>query len=292
MRPFIAMLVLSLLMVGSAWAACSEPTTLDALIETSMNGEFAFATMDHAKLLVERDRALEILKCLGEPITPSEAAAFHRLMGLTAFTKKDEAQVLAEFHAARKLKPGYEIPERVAPQGHKLIDLYESSAAVPDGEFETVYPPERGYVTVGGVRGALRASKSPAIVQVFDRNGTIFETNYIASGDALPVWGPPPMDIALQALQERQRDHKPWIVASVVAAGIAGVFYTVAISQKNQFTNLETSDDQLASLRERANTFGAFAIGTGAVAVGFGGVSITLGAINHKNRKGVPAHGQ
>ena len=128
LRSLIAAFSLSFFALPSAaWAAdrCAQGATLSQLDATSVRGEQAFADLDLDGLTEARDEAVSLLPCLVEPIAPGQAAAYHRLMGMHAFAAGQRDQVLSEFHAARKLVPGYAVPESVAPPGHPLIEAYE-----------------------------------------------------------------------------------------------------------------------------------------------------------------------
>ena len=283
----VSLAVMFLFCSHSVQAACEEEVTIEDLMEAARAGEDAFANMDHVILLQARDKALSILSCLDEPVSVVDAAAFHRLMALAAFTVPNEARVLSEFHAARKLRPGYSIPERVAPAGHPLVDLYERSAEADDGELQPVqvYEPIEGYASVGGVRGAARPKLTPVIIQIFTKHGDVVETRYLLPGETLPQWGLPPLAMStLEQRRQRLEDPKPWLVGALISWGIAGAFYAASMHQHDRFLDLENPvlDDELRGYRDRANAFGGMAIGAGAISVGLTSVTITFGAKRQK----------
>ncbi|MCP4810140.1 MAG: hypothetical protein GY913_24575 [Proteobacteria bacterium] len=250
---------------------CPAPTSLSQLKDATVRGEESFANLDIDGLGQAAGDAETALPCLSEAITPRDAAAYHRLMGMHAFATQERERVKYEFHAARKLEPGYEVPQAVAPTGHPMIAAYEEAVLVDEGALSQPVPPEGGYVTVGGVRGAARAELSPAILQVFEEGDALSETLYLSPGAELPMWGPLP-----EPLPEPKQLRRPMLAATaatgVVALGLQGV----AWSSKNKFLDTDTADADLEGLyaRNRATYFSS--VGVGAVAVGLGTVTLLV----------------
>lgn len=267
----------------SAFALCEKATTIADLSKIGRDGEKAFMDPEGvARLLAFALRAREsVLPCLQDKITPRDAAAFHRLMALAAFTQKDLVRVRGEFHAARKFEPGYEFPTDVVPEGHRLRTLYEQAATLEDGKLEVVFPPDGGYVTVGGVRGAARPEKTPVIIQVFDPFQKILETRYLQPGEKLPVWGKNPFGITAKDLGIENSSAwvspKTWYISAGVSAVMTGALYGVAMYNKSQFQDVSRpdtidSDRNLQGYADRANAFGMSSIVTGSLAVIFVGI--------------------
>jgi hypothetical protein len=246
-------------------ADCDGPAELATFSAATRDGERAFAEMDLPGLTTAREAALAVVPCLQAPIPVGVAADFHRLMALSAFTRGDEAQVLAEFHAARRLVPGYEVPEDVAPPGHPLMDLYAASRDADEGELQAAVPPEGGHVVVDGVRGALRPQGSSSLVQAFEPEDAWLETRFVDAGDPTPAWGPLPEELAAD-----RRRHTLFGSLTGASALTAAGLYTFALIARSDFDNPDTPDRQLEPLRVRTNTLSVGAAATGAVAVGLG----------------------
>lgn len=246
--------------------SCEEDANLEHLRSAYKDGEQAFSNLDLEGLTGASDDAEGALPCLSEPIDPYDASAYHRLMGLNAFAEQDTDTMQGEFHAARKLEPGYVVPEEVAPPGHPMIEAYNKAHIADEGALVVPYPPEGGYVTVGGVRGAPRASQSPVIIQVFDEEGTLRHTAHYAPGEPLPEWGTPPV---MQA-------GPP--VALLAAAGgtalLAGGLYGAAASKNNQFWDESTPDAELVQLQAQTNALAYSAAGAAAISLGLGTVVV------------------
>ncbi len=186
--------MMTLLAVAPVMAEeCAQASTLMDFQHAAALGELAFAGMDIDGLVAARDQAAHHLVCVQEPVTPTVAAAFHRLIAMVAFTEQDRERVLGEFHAARRLEPIYQIPEEVAPAGHPLIKLYEESLTLSEvGALQPINPPLNGWVTVDGVRGAPVPSGISTILQAFESDLTLVETVWARPGEPPPSWGPDP----------------------------------------------------------------------------------------------------
>jgi hypothetical protein len=192
--------MVNLALTSASAGECAQPSTLLEFQYAAIQGELAFAGMDIQGLVHARDEAAHHLECVQEPVTPDVAAAFHRLMAIVAFTEQDPERVLAEFHAARRLQPGYQIPEDVAPIGHPLIQLYEESLVAAEGQLLPVSPPVNGWVTVDGIRGAPVPSEISTILQAFESDQTLVETVWHRPGDELPIWGPDPAIVTAEGM--------------------------------------------------------------------------------------------
>jgi len=262
--------------LGAAFAApCAEATALDDFGAHARAGERAFAAMDLPGLTRARHEALHALPCLSERVTPPVAADFHRMMAMAAFTQGDERQVRAEFHAARRLDPGHQIPAAVAPAGHPLTLLYE--AAVDDPEtgraLEAVIPPEGGRAAVDGADNGLRAVGLSAIIQTFDPIGGLQRTVFVLPAEPTPAFGPLPIE---QAHRKRRR------VALAGAAGAAGLvsagLWAGGLATEAQFVNLDTpvDDQDLRALRVRNNALMTGATSAAAISLGLSGALIWL----------------
>ncbi len=267
--------------ISSALAQCKVETKAEQLLQASVDGEKAFAQMDLTALLMHARVARDdIITCIKEPITPKQAAAFHRLMALEAFTRHNYKRVESEFHAARMLEPGYAIPADVADGDHPLLTHYEDAAMSPDGEPESIYAPAQGHVFIGGVRNAPWRKLTPAVIQVYasEVETSWIETRYVQPGETLPVWGRNVFGMTAKDLgidtQPSWQKPMPWYISAGVSAVIAGVFYGLAMNEKSQFDDSSTPDNELAGHRDRANGFGLTSVATAGLALALTGIGI------------------
>ncbi|MBT5807750.1 hypothetical protein HOI18_00555 [Candidatus Uhrbacteria bacterium] len=275
----LIIMLICLFVTRSAFAAdCETVSTVDQLTEQSVEVERAFAEFRKEDLLKHASVASEqVLPCLGEVMTTSAAASFHRAMAFQAFFLKDRLRVLKELRAARRLEPGYAFPSDVVREGHPFLVSYKEASGLSDGDLQPVYPPKDGQWFVDGVKEAMRPSDTPVIVQVVHADGKI-ETVYVRSGDTLRQWSENPFGIA--AVAPRRIDFKkpkPWYIAGASTALVGGVFYALAVNQSNQFNDTSSPDgdgayDRLAGNMAKANGFGWTSVALGGVGAALGGV--------------------
>ena len=273
-HTFFICLLWWMLPIRAVSAACDQIGTLLQVQEAVASAEQAFEEMEQTELLVSRDRALSILRCLEEEVRPSDAVSIFWLMALAQFTT-DREQAASTLQAIWMLDSDHEIGKEFAPsENHPLAKLYQKAKFLPEGEYESVYPPKDGWALVNGVRGADRPLATPAIVQVFDSEGGIVETRYVLPEEVLPTWGPSPLDIPLVV----RNNPKPWAVASVASTVVAGGFYTAALLTKRRGLSLDNPvpDSEVPAMQSRTNAFAGIATGAGIVAIGCGTTSLTF----------------
>jgi hypothetical protein len=253
------------LWIGLATAAaapvnCPLPATPADIEGATRAGERAFAELDLPALRRAHAEALALVPCLTSPVPVPLAADFHRLMALWAFTNGDEALVLAEFHAARRLVPGYVVPEEVAPAGHPLQQLYTRSNGASEGTLQPTLPPTGGAVWVDGLRGAPRPDGISVLVQVEGADGRLLRSFPLAAGDPLPAFGPPPVD---PRIATRRRVTLTATSATLLAT--AGTLWVAAAAAEDRFWDPSAAipDRDLAAVRTRTNAF-TVAAGTAA----------------------------
>jgi hypothetical protein len=234
-------------------------------------GEQAFANLDLPALTRAREEALATIPCVAEPIPPKVAADFHRMMAMAAFTSGDEALVLAEFHAARRLDPGYSIPPEVAPSGHPLVRLYERAAtnSGAEQELEAVIPPLNGIVVVDGTAHGLRPRGLSAVVQVYGEDSALTLTEYLLPGDPTPKYGPVPLE-----LEQQKKRRRGLLAATGTTALVGGVLYGMAVSGEQQFLDPNTEITNLEQAQAINNAYFWGSVGVGAVTVGLGAFTV------------------
>jgi len=262
----LSLVVASALGGPSETRVCPEVATLSDFEAAARAGEQAFANIDLPALTRAREIALATVPCLGDPVTPSIAADFHRMMAMAAFTAGDEQLVLAEFHAARRLDPGYRVPPEVAPNGHPLVVLYEAAALHDaDSELESVIPPLGGTVVIDGTVDGLRPRGLSAIVQVYAQDGLLTHTQYLLPGDPSPRFGPVPVD------RERNRKrHRDMLISTGGVALVAGGLLTRARIGENRILDDSRPLTQPRQAQAANNAYYWGAVGVGTFAAGLG----------------------
>lgn len=266
-------MIASLFFLATAAAApanCPLPATPADIESATRAGERAFAELDLPALRRAHAEALALVPCLDAPVPVSLAADFHRLMALWAFTNGDEDLVLAEFHAARRLVPGYALPEEVAPAGHPLQELYARSNSASEGTLQPTLPPVGGAVWVDGLRGAPRPDGISVLVQVEGPEGTLLRSFPLAAGDPLPAFGPPPVDPRLRA-----RRRLTLSATSATLLATAGTLWIAAAAAEDRFWDPSAGipDRDLAAVRTRTNAFTVAAGTAASLGLGIGVVA-------------------
>lgn len=236
---------------------------------SALAAETAFAAIDPdalARAIADAERALA---CLDAAIDPRDAAAFHRVLAMDAFVRHDFATALVEFHAARRLEPGYTIPESVAPAGHPLVSLYDASARSDEGELQPVHGGS-GFVLVDGVRNAPRPTGVSVVLQRFDALGRQEAAMLLRAHEPLPGWAVPPPAVSRKGL------HAGLLGGTAAATVTGAVLYGLALDANRRFWDLEdpSPDSELPGLRAEANTLGYASIGAGVVALALGTVTV------------------
>jgi hypothetical protein len=203
MITFISRVVALVLAVAAALAVsqpvlaetpCTRTTKVEDFRQAQIAAEDAFALGDEAALHQARDNAVLALRCIGERLPGEEAAAFHRMIAMVAFTFGDEPRVKGELQRAILLDPDYYDPGSVKPDDHRFIQLYAEAALLPPANVSMIEPPPGGFVMVDGVREAGRPEGVACIVQVFNADYMLVDTVYLPPGAASPSWAPKPAE--------------------------------------------------------------------------------------------------
>ncbi len=264
--------MLATALAASPLDGCREASSVEQFAAAATAGELAFADLDLPGLLRAGDDAARALTCLDKVVGTRDAAAFHRLLGLIAFTRHDLDDARSEFHAARRLDPSYQIPESVAPPGHPLVALYDESALGDEGQLEPVQAAGGGWIVVDGVRGSPRPTGISVVLQRLGPTGVLEGSLFLPAGAALPDWALPPKAIS------KRRIRTGLLIGSGVSAAGAVASYGLAWSAHQQFWNLDdpAPDNELAGLRSNANTLTYTSAGLGVVALGLASLTVAI----------------
>lgn len=172
---------------ATARAGCEQPTRSGDLIRALGEAQAAFATMDGGAFQAASDRAATALSCLGEPVTASVAAAWHRQTAFSAWLRDDVVATRASFRAALTLQPDWRLPEDVAPPNNPLAKLYAEAATLGPGPAQPAWVDAGEGLLVDGSLASALPLERPAIVQVVSAEGVI-----LLSTALLPEQAPPP----------------------------------------------------------------------------------------------------
>ncbi|MEC8423568.1 MAG: hypothetical protein VX000_07310 [Myxococcota bacterium] len=269
-----APLLTAMLMAGSrdaAAAECGEGAASQDLVQQVAAGDAAFAELDDAGFANARARAVALIPCLTDAITPGQAALFYRLQALGAFVERNDAASVAYFRSVVAVSPEYQLSDAVAPKGHPLrthFSVAQGTVPVP----EPLLPePRDGAVHVDGRRATTAPIDRPWIYQRLGSSGDVLESALLEPGDAVPAYA------SMGSVGPRRRPNLPLAATAGAAAITSGVLYLSARSRASAFWDPTTPDADLASLRMQANTRSWLSAGAGLVAVGAGAGAFIAG---------------
>jgi hypothetical protein len=260
--------------VARAAAPCAEPVTARAFHQVVSLADAAYSQMDLEGFQAARLQARQMVPCLAEPITPAQAAGFHRLEALGEFLGRNHAGSVSALRALASAAPGYELSEELAPQGHPLQMYYEiargtvSVAPVP-------IPPEEGrWFHIDGAAATERPIDRPYLFQSFEEGGRVTTSSLVKAGKLPPGFTAPGPDLPRV---DRKRTARSLAWVSVGSAAVAGGLYLGARSASNKFWDPTTPRSDLDALRTRTNALGWTSAGVGLVAMGTGGAALLVG---------------
>lgn len=221
-----------LLIVGAA-LACPRPSEPAELRQAELQAASAMAGLDDAAFEAAVQRAETALECLGTPVSPTAAAAWHRTRALVAFTAGDRDAARRSLRAAFALDPDGTLPESVAPPGGALDQLVSEARAAG--------PPPRKPAGKAWFDGETRGRPDgvPTVLQVRGENG--ITTRELAFDEA---WSPPPRQPSVPLL----------VTGGVAMLGAGGLFAVSALSRA-EYDDLEdpVPTEDLPGLRARTN---------------------------------------
>lgn len=238
------------------------------------------------------DNATVKLRCIGEPVPTRLAAAYHRAVGLRAFTARDEVEAGNRFAAARRVQPGFRFPETLVPPSSPIADLYEQ-VDIAKLQRRAFPASDLGTFWIDGERTDVRVEPLPAIVQLVDANTTVIETLLLGSGQGLPSNEPEPPEVIQIPVPvpvpvpiEKRRDRTPAVVTlfglGAAFAGAGGAVYTEAyFARKKVYTEVYGGTETEAGFDKRRSQINArswvpLTLGGIAGALGVTGIVVAL----------------
>lgn len=235
--------MIALLLLGRALAndcpaaAAATSGDLAATLETA---EASYATLDVEAFVAATDRAVGQVDCVVDPIPRSLAAAFHRSQGLRAFADRDSVAARRWFAAARTIEPGYSFPESLVPPGNPALDEYLAVDLV--GGTTGPLKPGAGRLTIDGRDAEERPLSWPAILQVYDATGAVWDTELLRPGEPTPDYPRPTKKVG-----------PAWALAAGVTTLFSGIYLGAAWDARQKWASDETPYDQLDDFRDKTN---------------------------------------
>ena len=263
-------MILSLLLVAAqAGAACEGRVPTSEIYANIEAANAAFADLDIEGF---RARVAEVagdLPCVRDPVDGHLSAEVHRLLGLRAAAEDDRIRAKEAFAAARSIEPDYRFPEHVIPPGSPVLEVY---TALPlDSRRTTAVPtPAEGRLHFDGRPTVARPSGWPTLLQIYDAQGAVKQTEYLLPSDPMPAY-PVPIEVPPPPPPPPRPARVPLLAAAGTAVIATGAMSIAGLATTARYNDLSTPDERLPTLRRRSNAL-AWAAGGGLV------VSVALGA--------------
>ena len=254
---------------------CAEPVTARAFHQVVSQADAAYSQMDLEGFQAARQQARKMVPCLSEPISPAQAAGFHRLEAMGEFLARNHAGAVAALRALAAAAPGYALSEELAPQGHPLAMYYEialGTVSVPPAPI----PAEEGrWIHIDGTATTERPVDRPYLFQSFEEGGRVTTSGLVKAGRLPPGFEAPSPQLPKATDRTRTARTLGWV--SVGTAAVAGGLYLGARRSSSQFWDPSTPTSDLDALRTRTNALGWTSAGVGWVAMGTGGAALLVG---------------
>lgn len=159
-------MLLFALLANLAFAAdCSAPVAPSQLTASVEDAMLSFATMDEEGFATASQAATAAIPCLSAPLSPAEAAAYHRMAGLGAFFDGDVSAAKASLRAAATLQPDFVFSAKIAPEGGKLATLYTEAQAAGASKTTGLPIPSDGTLLFDGAKSNRRPTEVPTLMQ-------------------------------------------------------------------------------------------------------------------------------
>jgi hypothetical protein len=293
---------LALLALGANALAldCDTPARTHELANALTEAEFAYLDMDEDRFIVIITGAELTLECLGEPITPFDAAAYHRLVALDSFLAGDDAATVMAFRSSLAAQPRFMLPSSIAPPGNPLSDIYDQASEPYEANRIALPPPIGMIILMDGARASARPTARPVIVQLIAADGGVAWSGHLGPNDSNPDWfalgfdvddsatdlpvvrgdeAPRSSDrdsnirVARQLPQMTPGRTKPLLLAAGGAALAAGALYGLGYGLRTVYADPSTDYNNLEGLRTATN---GSVVASGGVAIA--AVGLTLAA--------------
>ena len=220
--------------------AFSDPDELQAQLERA---DSAYEALDVDGFVGALQEIGMTLPCLGEPVSPTLAAHYHRTQAMQLWSNGDEEAAIPLLLAARSLEPEFSFPEGRFPEGYPMVNAY----AEMEPSLETQNRPPRGNFLIyfdGSPTNARPKARSTLMQQVADNH--VIATHLLHPDDPVPYARP-----------AIRRNRLLATSASTLILGVSSV--GLALDRRARFyrADLATDGDQLVQLQRQTNGLSA-----------------------------------
>lgn len=266
---------LLLLLISPALALCDGATNVSSISADVSAAQLAMAGLETDAFAAAVADARLALGCVTSPLNPLDAAAYHTLMGLDAFMGGKEDSAARSFQTVLAITPDFQLPALIAPAHGPLASIIDTARTLPASAVEAL-PPFDGIVRVDGVTSLTRPKDRPCILQLVSAKGVVSNTYYLAPGEALPRWAPPPTAFQRVLPKLREKPNVPFAIAAGTTAAAAGTLYALGGTWHAQYLDPTTPYEDLDGLRAQSDT----ALGA-SIALGIAAAALTTVTIVH-----------
>jgi hypothetical protein len=271
-----------ILVVGAATSSralaaesCPEPVTARAFHQAVSAADTAYGQMDLEGFQAARAEARTMIPCLAEPLSPAQAAGFHRLEAMGDFLARDHAGAVASLRALAAAAPGYELSETLAPPGHPMLLFYDIARGTVSVDPVPLPATEGQWVRIDGASATVRPVDRPYLYQSFEGEGQVMTSTLVPTGQLPPGFDPSGPPLAGPTDRVRTARTLGWV--SMGTAALAGGLYLGARSTSARFWDPSTPTEDLDGLRTRTNALGWTSASLGMAAFGTGGAALLVG---------------
>lgn len=266
---------LLLLLISPALAICDGTANVSSISANVSSAQLAMAGLDTDDFAAAVADARVALGCVTTPLNPLDAAAYHTLMGLDAFMGGKEDSAARSFQTVLAITPDFQLPAIIAPANGPLAAIIGKARTLPASTVESL-PPFDGIVRVDGVTSFTRPNDRPCVLQLVTTKGIVSNTYYLAPGDALPRWAPPPTAFQRVLPKLREKPSIPFAIAAGTTAAAAGTLYALGGTWHADYLDPATPYENLDGLRAQSDA----ALGT-SIALGIAAAALTTVTIVH-----------
>jgi hypothetical protein len=267
------LIALLALLVPAASAACTAPTHVSDLTAEAGSASRAFVEMDLGGFKDHADHAQNDIPCLGDIVSPSDAAELHRMVALRAFVDRQDDQAIAAFRSALATEPDTALPGNF-PTGHPLQVLYDRAKNAPAGQSTAISGPPGFDVWIDGTRTVVRPSDRPVIVQLAWPDGRVVWSGYDAPLPDASTLPAPPVSATTPhttpVTKERHGSHAPLLAATGAVALASIGMYAGSAAVHGKYLDHATPYGDLDGLRSTNHALVFGAAGAGVATLGLG----------------------
>lgn len=260
------------------------------MVDAASDAETAFASLDVEGFRAALSTAATALPCVDGVLSPSEAAAIHRLEGVRLYTLGAQDSALRSLQQARILAPLGQIEGEAIAPGTPLARLWDQAERSTAPPWIPIDAPEGLRVRVDGIPTRARPATVPSVVQLTSPTGRVLWTSYVPAMATLPpldfLAGPTPEtldlaparrlyleDVDVRKVSARRQGLLLSGTALVLLSGLAWQSNRNAVSD---YEAPETLPERLEPLRRRANGMASASVATGLAGSGLIGAALLI----------------